>query len=81
MIRLISTVRGLPVSGSMPSSPNAILAISTLSAARSGCVTEPMNGLSLYLTWLYTMSRWRLLTGRSTGSQIVPPEWCSEFAM
>ena len=23
------------------------------------------------------MSRWRLLTGTSTGSQTVPPEWCS----
>jgi hypothetical protein len=23
----------------------------------------------------YTMSRWRLLTGTSTGSQIVPPLW------
>ena len=22
------------------------------------------------------MSRWRLLTGTSTGSQTVPPEWC-----
>ena len=23
------------------------------------------------------MSRWRLLTGTSTGSHTVPPEWCS----
>ena len=52
-------------------------AISTESRARSGIVTEPMNAWSLYLMWLYTMSRWRLLTGTSTGSQIVPPEWCS----
>ena len=51
-------------------------ASSTLSAARSPAVTEPMNGLSLYLRWAYTMSRWRLLTGTSTGSHTVPPEWC-----
>jgi hypothetical protein len=51
-MRLISVVRGLPVAGSRASPPNAIFAISTLSAARSGCVTEPMNALSLYLTWL-----------------------------
>ena len=24
------------------------------------------------------MSRWRLFTGTSTGSQTVPPEWCSQ---
>ena len=24
------------------------------------------------------MSRWRLLTGWSTGSHTVPPEWCSQ---
>ncbi len=40
-----------------------------------------MNGLSLYFMWLYTMSKWRLFTGRSTGSQMVPPEWCSDDAM
>ena len=28
--------------------------MATVSSARSGCVTEPMNGLSLYLIWLYT---------------------------
>ena len=80
-MRLTSAVFGLPVSGSMKRSPIAIFAISTESAARSGAVTEPMNALSLYLMWLYSMSRWRLLTGRSTGSQMVPPEWCSEVAM
>ena len=31
---------------STTSAPNRIFAISTVSAARSGCVTEPMNGLS-----------------------------------
>ena len=67
-------VFGLPVAGSRYSSPNRIFVISTVSCARSGCVTEPMYGLSLYFIWLYTMSKWRLLTGRSTGSQIVPPE-------
>jgi hypothetical protein len=59
------------------SSPNTIFAIATESSARSGRVTEPMNGLSLYLMWLYTMSKWRLLTGMSTGSHTVPPEWCN----
>ena len=37
-----------------------------------------MKPRSEYLMWLYTMSRWRLFTGTSTGSQIVPPEWCSQ---
>ena len=58
-----------------------MFAMATESAARSGAVTDPMNALSLYFRWLYTMSRWRLLTGRSTGSQIVPPEWCRELDM
>ena len=48
LIRLITTVLFLPVAGSMKSSPNKRLAISTVSCARSGCVTEPMKGLSLY---------------------------------
>ena len=52
LIRLTSTVLGRPLAGSMKSAPNRIFAISTVSAARSGCVTEPMNGLSLYLIWL-----------------------------
>ena len=52
LMRLISTVFGRPVSGSVKSWPKAIFAISTLSAARSGCVTEPMKALSLYLMWL-----------------------------
>ena len=74
-------VFGRPVAGSVNSAPNTMFAMATESAARSGAVTEPMNALSLYFKWLYTMSRCRLFTGRSTGSQIVPPEWCSEFAM
>ena len=74
-------VFGLPVAGSRSSSPNRICVISTVSRARSGWVTEPMYGLSLYFMWLYTMSKCRLLTGRSTGSQMVPPEWCSDVAM
>src|SRR5262249_35745670 len=48
LIRLMITVFGLPVAGSTYWSPNRIFAISTESCARSGCVTEPMNGLSLY---------------------------------
>jgi hypothetical protein len=34
------------------SAPNRILHISIVSSARSGAVTEPMNGLSLYFMWL-----------------------------
>jgi hypothetical protein len=56
-------------------------ASSTLSAARDPAVTDPMKGLSLYLRCEYTMSRWRLLTGMSTGSQTVPPLWCSHGDM
>ena len=74
LIRLMMNVFGLPVAGSRYSSPNRIFVMSTVSCARSGCVTEPMYGLSLYFMWLYTMSKCRLLTGRSTGSQMVPPE-------
>ena len=62
---------------STTSAPNTMRVISIESAARDGAVTEPMNGLSPYLMWLYTMSRWRLLTGTSTGSHTVPPEWCN----
>src|SRR5207302_611854 len=55
-------------------SPKRIFVISMVSSARLGCVTEPMYGLSLYFMCAYTMSKCRLLTGRSTGSQTVPPE-------
>ncbi len=48
--------------------------ISTESAARDGSVTEPMNGLSLSVMCASTMSRCRLLTAMSVGSQTVPPE-------
>ena len=68
-MRLVMTVR------SARSPPNAMRASSTLSDARSPAVTEPMNALSLQRRWAYTMSRCRLLTGTSTGSQTVPPEW------
>ena len=64
----------MPVAGSVNSLPNRMRVISTVSWARSGWVTEPMYGLSLYFMWVYTMSKCRLLTGRSTGSQMVPPE-------
>ena len=56
-------------------SPNRSSQMRTLSSARSGLVTEPMNGLSEYLRCAYTISKCRLLTGRSTGSHTVPPEW------
>ena len=48
-----------------------------VAAARDGAVTEPMKGLSLSRRWARTMSKRRLLTGRLTGSQTVPPHWCS----
>ena len=48
LIRLMMQVRGLPLAGSRNSSPKRILVISTVSCARSGWVTEPMYGLSLY---------------------------------
>lgn len=67
LMRLVITVR------SFRSPPKPMRASSTLSAARDPAVTEPMNGLSLYFRCEYTMSRWRLLTGTSTGSQTVPP--------
>ena len=70
MISDVNTVR------SAKSPPNAMRAMSTLSCAREPAVTEPMNGLSLNRMCAYTMSRWRLLTAMSTGSQTVPPEWC-----
>ena len=74
LMRLMMQVRGLPVAGSVKFSPKRILVISTVSRARSGWVTDPIYGLSLYFIWLYTISKCRLLTGRSTGSQMVPPE-------
>src|ERR1039458_7015069 len=77
----IGCASGRPVSGSFRPAPNTMFAIAMESAARSGAVTDPMNALSLYFRWLYTMSRCRLLTGRSTGSQMVPPEWCNELDM
>ena len=45
-------VFGLPVAGSSQASPNRIFAISTVSFARSGWVTDPMKHLSLYFMWL-----------------------------
>jgi len=61
------------------SRPNRISHISTGSRAREGSVTEPMNGLSDSVTCASSMSRRRLFTAISVGSQTVPPEWCSHF--
>ncbi len=61
--------------------PNSTPAMSTESCARLGSVTEPMKGLSDRVIWASSMSRWRLLTGMSVGSQTVPPEWCSHLDM
>ena len=66
---------------STKSDPNRMRHISTVSSARSGAVTEPMNGLSDSVMCASTMSRWRLLTATSVGSHTVPPEWCIEGAM
>ena len=63
------------------SGPNRISHISTESRARLGSVTDPMNGLSLSVMCASSMSRWRLFTATSVGSQTVPPEWCSHFDM
>ena len=51
---------------------NTMRAIAIESSARSGAVTAPMNGLADQRRWASTMSRWRLLTGTSTGSHTVP---------
>ena len=63
------------------SAPNRMRAISTESSQREISVIEPRKGLSDQRMWAYTMSRWRLLTGTSQGSQVVPPEWCSQGSM
>ena len=68
-------------SGPTRSAPNRMRHISTESAARSGSVTLPMNGLSDSVMWASSMSRWRLFTATSVGSQSVPPEWCTHFDM
>jgi len=41
---------------STTSAPKTIRAMSTVSRARCGCVTEPMNGLSPSVRWAATMS-------------------------
>ena len=60
---------------STKSSPKTSRAMATLSSARSGAVTEPMKGRSDSVMCAASMSRWRLFTATSTGSQTVPPEW------
>ena len=44
-----------------------------VSAALGPDVTEPMYGLSVSVCSANTMSRWRESSGRSLGSQMVPP--------
>ena len=61
--------------------PAHVHAMSTLSCARLGSVTDPMKGLSLNVICARSMSRWRLFTGTSVGSQTVPPEWCNHLDM
>ncbi len=53
--------------------PNRISPIWIVSAAFGPEVTEPMYGLSDRVCSANTMSRWRESSGRSSGSQIVPP--------
>ena len=69
MIRLIET--GARSIASRP--PNRISPILMVSAAFGPLVTDPMYGLSLSVWSANTMSRWRESSGRSSGSQIVPP--------
>ncbi len=76
LIRLVITVFACT-----NSCPKRIPAMSTLSCARPGSVTEPMNGLSDSVMWACSMSRCRLFTATSVGSHTVPPEWCSHFDM
>ena len=68
-------------SPSPPSAANSSSHIATESRAREGSVTEPMNGLSDSVMCAISMSRWRLLTAMSVGSQTVPPECCSHFEL
>ena len=51
------------------SRPKTISAMSTLSCARLFSVMAPKCGLSLNVMWAWSMSRWRVLTGISQGSQ------------
>ena len=48
------------------------------SAVRSGAETAAKNGLSDNVAEAWNMSRWRLLTGRSTGSTVPVAPWCSQ---
>jgi hypothetical protein len=58
---------------SSDSRPKTISAIAIVSTALGPDVTEPMNGLSESVSRAKTMSRCRESSGRSFGSQIVPP--------
>ena len=58
---------------SIDSLPNTISVIAIVSSAFGPEVTEPMYGLSDSVSSAKTMSRWRESSGRSFGSQIVPP--------
>ena len=57
--------------------PKSTSAMAMESCERDQWVTEPMNDLSPRRAWAWIMSRWRLLTGTSVGSQTVPPEYWS----
>ena len=48
------------------------------SSERLGCDTALKNGLSVWIALPRNMSKWRLLTGRSTGSHIAVAELCSQ---
>ena len=60
---------------STKSAPNRMRHMSMLSSDRLSAVTDPMNPRSDSVICASTISRCRLLTGTSVGSQIVPPEW------
>ncbi len=63
----------------IPSCPNAVTDAMKEAQKALGSVTEPMKGLSDSTIWARSISRWRLFTGISVGSQTVPPEWCSHL--
>ena len=64
----------MTVFSSTKSLPNKIFAISTLSKALLGSVTDPINGLSVKVICANNISKCLLLTATSVGSQTVPPE-------
>ena len=59
----------------MNSAPNTIRAIWIECSALSGAVMAPSRGFVEKRRCAATMSKWRLFTGTSVGSQMTRPEW------